>query len=292
MMDIVITFVDGSRAKWQEQYARKIGGKPSFTRFRDWETLRYLLRGIETNAPFIRNVYLAVSDMDQVPQWVNRETVTTVTHPQFIPAKLLPTFSSNVIELWLHKIPGLSEEFIYFNDDVFLLNPCSPEDFFIKGKPRLSPRTRTERVTMFHQMIYNSTQVARRILGIPEAPEFLAQRHTVAPMTRASYLYAYKVAGKQIFDSFTPTRAAKNFNDYLFMDLNYFAGKYHPARIDFKYFGLDAQNAPAICEHIETSRTKTLCINDGCDPADFESVKTQILGAFEHRFPSKSKYEI
>lgn len=291
-MDVVITFVDGSRRQWQQQYAKRVGGKPSFTRFRDWETLRYLLRGIETNAPFVRNVYLAVSDSDQVPEWVNTATVKIVTHAEFIPAQLLPTFSSNVIEMWLHAIPGLSEQFLYFNDDVFLLNRCTEGDFFVNGKPRLSPRIRTQRTTMFHEMIYNSTQQARAILGMPATPEFISQRHTVAPMTRRSFQYAYEIAGKQIFASFTPTRDAKNFNDYLFMDLNYFAGKYHPAMIDFKYFGLDAQNAPAICEHIETSRTKTLCINDGCDPADFVSVKTQILGAFEHRFPNKSIYEI
>ena len=291
-MDAVITFVDGSRPQWRAQYAKAVGGVPSFTRFRDWETLRYLFRGLDRNAPFIGNVYLAVSDEDQVPEWVNRKTVKVITHQDFIPEKLLPTFSSNVIEMWLHNIPGLSEEFLYFNDDVFILNPCGTEDFFVGGKPRLSPRIRTECITMFHQMIYNSTQTARWILGIPETPEFLAQRHTVAPMTRRSFQYAYEIAGRQIFASFTRTRQARNFNDYLFMDLNYFAGKYHPAKIDFKYFGLDKKNAEAICDHIRTSDIKTLCINDGCDPADFNSVKTDILRAFEDRFPVKSKFEL
>ena len=291
-MDAVITFVDGNRPQWRKQYAKAVGGVPSFTRFRDWGTLRYLFRGLARNAPFIRNVYLAVSDEDQVPGWVNRKTVRVVTHPDFIPEKFLPTFSSNVIEMLLHNIPGLSEEFLYFNDDVFLLSPCSPEDFFVDGKPRLSPRIRTGRTTMFHEMIYNSTQTARAILGLPKTEEFISQRHTVAPMTRRSFEYAYEIAGRQIFASFTRTRQARNFNDYLFMDLNYFAGKYHPALIDFKYFGLDAQNADAICDHIESSPVKTLCINDGCAPEDFEAVKARILAAFASRFPNKSKYEL
>lgn len=290
-MDAVITFVDGNRQQWRETYAKAIGGKPSFTRFRDWGTLRYLFRGLQTNAQFIRNVFLVVSDVDQVPEWVDATKVKIITHEQFIPAKLLPTFSSNVIELWLHKIPGLSEEFIYFNDDVFLLNPCTPEDFFVGGKPRLSPRIRTEKTTMFHQMLVNSTETARHILGIPQSPEFLAQRHTVAPMTRSSYLYAYKMAAKRIYNSFTPIRNAKNLNDYVFMDLNYLAGKYHPARIDFKYFGLDAKNMKEICKHIETSPVKTLCINDGCAQEDFETVRAHVLDSFEKRFPGKSIYE-
>lgn len=291
-MDAVITFVDGSRPSWQRQYARRVGGKPSYTRFRDWNTLRYLLSGLEANAPFIRNVYLAVSDEDQVPGWVNRKTLKIVTHPQFIPKQLLPTFSSNVIELWLHAIPGLSEEFLYFNDDVFLLNPCVPEDFFVNGKPRLSPRIRTERITMFHEMIFNSAQTARRILGMPASSEALMQRHTVAPMTRSSYLYAYKMAGKRLFASFSPTREAKNHNDYIFMDLNYLAGKYHPARIDFKYFGLNADNIQAICEHLENSPVKTVCLNDCCDPADFEATKARLLDAFSRKYPGKSIFEL
>lgn len=291
-MDAVITFVDGSRPSWRRQYARRVGGKPSFTRFRDWDTLRYLLRGLEANAPFLRNVYLAVSEADQVPGWVNRKTLKIVSHPEFIPKQLLPTFSSNVIELWLHAIPGLSEEFLYFNDDVFLLNPCVPEDFFVRGKPRLSPRIRTERVTMFHEMIFNSTQTARKILGMPKSSEALMQRHTVAPMTRSSYIYAYKMAGKRLFASFSPTREAKNHNDYVFMDLNYLAGKYHPARIDFKYFGLNAENLPAICNHIEYSPIRTVCLNDCCNPEDFEAAKARLLESLSRRFPNKSIYEL
>lgn len=291
-MDAVITYVDGSRKSWIDSYSQKVGGKPSLTRFRDWGTLRFLFRGIADNAPWIRNVHLVVSELDQVPKWLNSERVRIVTHADIIPSKLLPTFSSNVIELWLHMIPELSEEFIYFNDDVFLLNRCLPQDFFVAGKPRLSPRCLTERTTMFRTMIYNSTQMARRILGIPASEQFLMQRHTVAPMTRSSYLYAYERAGREILRSFTPTRSAVNLNDYIFMDLNYLSGKYHPARIDFRYFGLDKGNADSICEHIETSKTKTLCINDGCREEDFPSVRGKILRSFEKRFPDKSKYEL
>ena len=42
----------------------------------------------------------------------------------------LPTFSSPAIEANIHHIPGLSNRFIYFNDDVFLGAPTMPDDFF------------------------------------------------------------------------------------------------------------------------------------------------------------------
>lgn len=291
-MDAVITYVDGSRERWRKQYAESVGGRPSVTRYRDWGTLRYTLRGIQKNAPFIRNVYLVVSDEDQVPEWVNRKNLRIVTHRDIIPAKLLPTFSSNVIELWLHAVPGLQEEFVYFNDDVFLLNRCRPEDFFVNGKPCLTPRKLTERGSMFRDMICNSTNTARAILGLSEEPWFLMQRHTVAPMTRRSYEYAYEKAGERIFASFTPTRKSRNLNDYIFMDLNYLAGKYHPARIDFQYFRLAAETAGEISSFIRTSKVKTICINDGCEPDRFESVRDEIHKAFKARFPAKSKYEL
>ena len=47
----------------------------------------------------------------------------------------LPTYNSHTIELNLHRIPGLSENFVYFNDDVFLIRPVTPQHFFKNGKP-------------------------------------------------------------------------------------------------------------------------------------------------------------
>ena len=41
-------------------------------------------------------------------------------HREIIEQEYLPTFNSHVIEANLHKIPNLSEHFIYFNDDVFV----------------------------------------------------------------------------------------------------------------------------------------------------------------------------
>ena len=67
-MDIVITYVNGLVPEWRESYV-KTTGKPFIEkRFRDWGTLKYLMRGIETNMPFIKNVHLVVSHDSQVPE--------------------------------------------------------------------------------------------------------------------------------------------------------------------------------------------------------------------------------
>ena len=36
----------------------------------------------------------------------------------------------------MHRIRGLSEQFVYFNDDTFIINKMEPEDFFRNGLPR------------------------------------------------------------------------------------------------------------------------------------------------------------
>ena len=133
-MDIVITYVDGNDPVWQADYEKYTSVPVMQKRFRDWGTLKYLLRGIEVNMPFIDNVYLVVSHLSQVPQWVDQEKLRIVLHSDIIPEEYLPVFNSNPIELHLHNIEGLDEEYIYFNDDIFPVVPCKPDDFFRDGK--------------------------------------------------------------------------------------------------------------------------------------------------------------
>ena len=123
-MDAVITFVDGLDPLWQADYAAWHGGKaPLAKRFRDWGTLPYLLRGIERFMPFVEKVHLVVARESQVPQWVSDQEVHVVLHRDIIPEEFLPMFNSCSIEMFLHRIPGLSEEFLYFNDDMFPVAP-------------------------------------------------------------------------------------------------------------------------------------------------------------------------
>lgn len=100
-------------------------------RFSDNEELRYSLRSLEEFAPWIRHVYLVTNG--QIPSWLNTQSprITIVPHQQIFPnSSHLPTFSSPAIEANIHRIPGLSTKFLYFNDDVFLGKPVWPEDFY------------------------------------------------------------------------------------------------------------------------------------------------------------------
>lgn len=135
-IDFVITWVDGNDSNWQAEKAKyQQKGDTRKNRYRDWELLRYWFRAIEKNAPWFNHLYFVT--WGHVPAWlnVNHPKITIVKHEDFIPSQYLPTFSCRPIELNLHRIEGLEEKFVYFNDDMFLLNPVAPNDFFKKGLP-------------------------------------------------------------------------------------------------------------------------------------------------------------
>ncbi|KAK3242460.1 hypothetical protein CYMTET_47852 [Cymbomonas tetramitiformis] len=102
----------------------------SASRYRDNDELRYSLRSVEMNLPWFRHIYLVTNG--QVPTWLNVEhpKITVVPHSMIFPNRShLPTFSSPAIEAHLHRIPGLSHQFIYLNDDVFFGQPVWPDDW-------------------------------------------------------------------------------------------------------------------------------------------------------------------
>ncbi len=140
-IDIVYLWVDGSDSVWQEiketylalALHEGVGYKHdgyAAHRFANNDELRYSLRSIMAYAPFFNHIYIVT--MNQRPEWlIDHPAVTIIDHKQiFRNQGHLPTFNSHALESNLHRIPGLKEHFIYFNDDVFLGGPVSPEDFF------------------------------------------------------------------------------------------------------------------------------------------------------------------
>ena len=224
-MDIVITYVNGLDPVWQAEYAEHTNTPILEKRFRDWGTLKYLFRGIERNMPFIRKVHLVVSGESQVPEWINREEVNIVLHKDIIPAELLPTFNCNPIEMHLHNIEGLDEEYLYFNDDIFPLLPCKPTDFFRDGKGVIRMSRHLFVFDMFKQICRNSNRVAYEALGRRPSPLFLRPQHVCTPMLKSEVQAVYNAKREEIIGSMTTTRSAKNLNQYLFLDYMYLKGK-------------------------------------------------------------------
>ncbi|KAK9400033.1 N-acetylglucosamine-1-phosphotransferase subunits alpha/beta [Crotalus adamanteus] len=105
------------------------------SRFEDNEELRYSMRSIERHAPWVRHIFIVTNG--QIPSWLNLDNprVTIVTHQDlFQNLSHLPTFSSPAIESHVHRIRGLSQKFIYLNDDVMFGKDVWPDDFYSHSK--------------------------------------------------------------------------------------------------------------------------------------------------------------
>lgn len=180
---IVITYVDGNDPEWQAAHTQYVGESVTAKRFRDWGTLPFLLRAIEQHMPFVSDVWLVVSSDSQVPAWVDRSQLHIVRHSDIIPAEYLPTFNSATIEMFLYRIPGLSERFLYFNDDCFPMKPCKETDFF-QGDKVVVGHTR-QWITAgnnYRLRVRNSSNLARRALGLRETKSYVRPQHTCIPM--------------------------------------------------------------------------------------------------------------
>lgn len=151
-IDMVYLWCDGNDPKFVARKNELLTGKErkrtaGAVRFWDNEELRYSLRSLEKYAPWINHVYI-ITDR-QVPYWLDTsyEKVTVVDHSEIMPKECIPCFNSNVIEYFLPCVPGLNEQFLYGNDDMFFCGPVKPEDFFIDGKPviRLTEYSKMEK---------------------------------------------------------------------------------------------------------------------------------------------------
>jgi Stealth protein CR2, conserved region 2/Stealth protein CR3, conserved region 3/Stealth protein CR4, conserved region 4/Stealth protein CR1, conserved region 1 len=138
-IDIVFSWVDGSSAEFQRMRALRMQsyvvgvGDDSAARYRQLDELRYALRSVHLYAPWIRRIFIVTDS--PTPAWLaDHPSVTIVPSSAFfLDQSSLPTHNSHAIESQLHHIEGLSEHFLYSNDDMFFARPVSPDMFFSPG---------------------------------------------------------------------------------------------------------------------------------------------------------------
>ncbi|RIJ46148.1 sugar phosphotransferase [Clavibacter lycopersici] len=138
-IDMVFSWVDGNDPEFQKRRAERMKdvvvgeGDDSEARFRQIDELKYALRSVYLFAPWVRRIFI-VTDSPK-PSWLaDHPGVTFVRSEEFFtdPAAL-PTHNSQAVESQLQHIPGLSEHFLYSNDDMFFGRPVQPGMFFSPG---------------------------------------------------------------------------------------------------------------------------------------------------------------
>lgn len=139
-IDVVFSWVDGDDPAYLAERARYLAelqinpADSGATRYRQIDELRYALRSVRAFAPWVRRIFIATDSTP--PSWLDPDhpAVTVVRSEEFFAdPTVLPTYNSHAIESQLHRIPGLSEHFLYSNDDMFFGRPLSPGLFFSPG---------------------------------------------------------------------------------------------------------------------------------------------------------------
>ena len=331
-IDFVITWVDGSDPAWLREKAYCLNPDLPLdqidfrdTRYRDWDNLRYWFRAVETYAPWVRKVHLVT--WGHVPQWLNLEApkLQIDCHEDFIPEQYLPTFSSHPIELNLHRIPGLAEQFVYFNDDFFLTAPVAPEDFFLDGLPRDSLEESPLLFTMpsimnsvnTNDVIFANQHFRRDLCRKQNRSKWFSLKdpHAMAKNlymlgSRSHYLFGLNIhhlpqayrkdtfgkvwqADPELLNE-TCThkfRSASDVSQCVFKFWQLMSGTFQPYdkhKAGRLYqAGRDFDN---LCDSIRTRRYKYICFNDA-DEIDFESHKIALNEVFEQALPRKSSFE-
>jgi hypothetical protein len=306
-VDVVYTWVDGSDPDWQRRRSAFGGGgyhteSANAARYISRDELRYSLRALEQNAPWVRHIYL-VTDR-QRPEWLSlrNSRLTVVDHSEiFKDPTALPTYNSHAIESQLHHIDGLSEHFLYFNDDMFLGCPVTPKDFFLSNG-----MTRT---------FYSPSQVPRWGLTVGDRPvdaagknnrriilesfgSAIVQKLRHAPYAlRRSVLYeierefseAHRDTSRSRFRSATDISIPSSLYHYY----AYFTGRAVPSDISFAYLDLAR---PEIARRLGILLAKrdrqAFCINDTVSDTFEVNRQTLMLSAFlEDYFPVPSPFE-
>lgn len=135
-IDLVYLWVDGNDPEWLKVKNTMVESEKTDVsvdckgRYADNDELKFSLRSIEKYAPWINQIYIITDN--QKPEWLDltNPKIKIIDHKQIMPIEILPCYNSGVMELFLHKIDGLSEHFLYANDDMMINSEVFPNTFF------------------------------------------------------------------------------------------------------------------------------------------------------------------
>ena len=327
-IDFVVLWVDGSDPEWLAERSRYLvtdQSDNSVERYRTMDTFRYWFRGVEVFCPWVRTVHFVT--WGHTPDWLNLDApkLHVVNHREFMPNECLPTFNSNAIEMNLHRIPGLAEHFVSFNDDTHVISKMRPEDFFQNGLPvdmlALQPViANPKNPVMSHTYLNNSLLLSRYFskrevakqrpasffrIGYPplyffyNAFEMLYPQmtgfyttHQPAALLRHTLEQLWELESNALYTTTSNRfRGNTDVSIYVFQEWQKLSGNFVPRNVQKRFYYFDiADNPDAAVRCIERQKRKIVCLNDSlCD--DFDARIKRISRAFEQILPHKCSFE-
>ena len=315
-IDFVITWLDSSDKKWQNDFNKYSTKKISESRYRDWDFLKYWFRSIEQNAPWVNKIYFVT--YGHVPKWlnINNEKLVIVNHEDYIPSKYLPTFNSCVLEINFNNIKDLSNKFVYFNDDMFLNDIVTQEDFFVDGKPLDNMNVEKQ---FFYgknssKINYNCGKIINNYFNIKEAKKrfsikdyikivlsftnkpinVLTSTHMPTSFLKKTFDELWNKESKKLLDiNKNKFRTNNDVSQWLFEYWQIASDNYvERSQKDYKYYDINDLSIDDICNDILNKKSKFICMNDGEATNNYIEYKKKIIDALENRYNSKSSFEV
>lgn len=298
-IDAVYTWVNHADPHWQELWMESFP-EEAFDpdRYTSNDELKYSLRSLNKYAPWINKIYI-VTNCSR-PEWLfDHDKIVWVHHEEVFPnSDMLPSFSSHAIEACLHNIQGLSEQFLYLNDDVILNSPCLPSDFFDETGRSLSffepygmvDSSPAEELTPDYLVAAkNSKALLSQQFENYEARSL--HRH-VAFALRKSVLQELELTFPDAFEAtrYAKRRARTDVNVTSFLYHHYGYAKGHSIKGDISGIIVRPGNVGAIAT-TDSYKYKILCFNDGNGSAENVKYKTVTQSYFDKRMFEKSPWE-
>lgn len=332
-IDIVIPWVDGGDPDWQREknkwYSRLNPDKESNSnnRYQNWDNLKYWFRAVEKYLPWHNNIYFLT--WGHTPDFLRLDhpQIKVIRHEDYIPKEYLPTFNVNTIELNLHRIQGLSDKFIYFNDDTFPLETIREDYYFQEGTPcdeaietpiipmlfgeiaKYTWNMRALDISIINrhfckrsvQKIYREKwfndcygELLNRNKSLSYWDNFVGFRDPHVPIAfdKASFEKVWNAE----YDILDRTCQAK-FRDFSCVNqwlVRYWRlceGEFVPRRTLGKSYTVTFENYKEIASIIRNQSQQMICINEDCSPEEFHIIKKEINSAFDILLPEKSSFE-
>ena len=326
-IDIVVLWVDGDDPAWRAERAKyrpELGTDNNDARYREWGVFQYWFRRIEQYAPWVRTVHLVT--WGHLPPWLNTDhpKLHIVNHKDFIPAEYLPTFSSNAIELNIHRIPGLAEHFLYFNDDMYLNSPTVPEDFFVDGLPVdtavLHNVTISDTVSFMPYLALNNLGIinenfTKRDVLMGDKKKWFSPKYGKLALHNLYLLPGRNFPGFRNFHACAPFlkstleevwakypaildatcrnrfRSRADVNQYLFRYWQLAKGTFVPGKPRFAYVTLGEDDMSTIENALNDKGCIEVCVNDDPSGLDFEQAQQQLCDIFRCQHPQPCTFE-
>lgn len=331
-IDLVVTWVDGEDPVWLKERMvyepANISSANCSSRFRDWKTLKYWFRGIEQNLDWYRYIFFVT--YGHVPEWLNLSNprLKVVCHKDFIPKEYLPTYNSSVIEMNLHRIEELSENFILFNDDVFVIDKVQEWQFFQNNLPcdmlMAKVMVNHDLSSLVWHSVFNNMGIINKYFsgGKNNVKNFskwvngkygkhMVKNFLFMFLSRYSAFYDFHLAiphNKSLFaelwekenrlmDDFCNNkfRTALDINHWIFRYWRFASGNFVPINVSKfgQYYEFNENNLNDIARMIIEKRHSVVVLNDtGCEEQEqFEKCQREVIRALEAILPNKCLFE-